>query len=29
MYRSLWQRWDAQIHTPGTAPDQQYIGEAA
>ncbi|MEK7946679.1 TrlF family AAA-like ATPase [Pigmentiphaga sp. YJ18] len=26
---SLWRRWDPHIHTPGTALNDQYIGEAA
>jgi len=26
---SIWHRWDPHIHTPGTALNDQYIGEAA
>jgi len=26
---SIWNRWDPHIHTPGTALNDQYIGEAA
>lgn len=26
---SIWRRWDPHIHTPGTALNDQYIGEAA
>lgn len=26
---SVWHRWDPHIHTPGTALNDQYIGQAA
>lgn len=26
---SIWHRWDPHIHTPGTALNDQYIGETA